>query len=152
MRKYERPKFLLQDVSQRKYGDWLQRRAAAHVRRDRKYAERMKQSVENITVALYKTAIHNAVLSSKGRDAYTGKWLNWKQISTWNNEEARLGGTRYKKRYAMLPTADHVLRWARRSGFRICAWCTNDAKSDLSYEEFVDLCETVVQFAARSKA
>jgi hypothetical protein len=44
----------------------------------------------------------------------------------------------------MLPTIDHVLMEDGTYDFVVCAWRTNDAKNDLSHEEFVDLCRRVI--------
>ena len=50
----------------------------------------------------------------------------------------------------MLPSVDHVGDGKGAANFKICAWRTNDAKNDLSYEEFLELCRKVI--AAANKA
>jgi len=102
------------------------------------------------TRALYKEAIHGAVVLSQGRDAYTGERLDWKLISTYNNNESKLGKHGYKSSFALLPTVDHVGPGATEASFRICGWRTNDAKNDLSHEEFIDLCAKVLTHAGHS--
>jgi hypothetical protein len=57
------------------------------------------------------------------------------------------GGREYKARFALLPSVDHVADGTGPADFRMCAWRTNDAKSDLSYQEFLDLCRKVVTAA-----
>ncbi len=120
------------------YKKWLHRKAQAHVVRDKK---RWKLS---LSVAEYKKAIHAAVLESAGRDTYTGEILDWSLISKYDNTDSKQGRTAYKKKFAMLPTVDHAGDEPGDMNFRICSWRTNDAKSDLTLEEFVELCRKVV--------
>ena len=138
MRKYELPEFLAALVTQSDYEKWLSRRAAAHVWRDRKRG--------NIAAAVeaYKAAIHRAVMLSAGRDAYTGEALAWEKIGKYSNAESKAHGRHYKATLALLPSVDHVGDGLGEADFKICAWRTNDAKNDLSREEFVDLCRRVV--------
>src|SRR5262245_26915547 len=110
------PAFLNGLVSQEAYERWLGRKAMAHCKRDR------KRGSKTATRALYKEAIHAAVLLSEGRDAYTGEQLNWKLISTYNNDESKLGKSSYKAGFALLPTVDHVTAGATEASFRICGW------------------------------
>lgn len=137
-RKYSMPLFLEGVIEPEVYERWLGRKAAAHVRRDRKRAQ------SDVTTSIYKEAIHNAVLRSEGRDAYTGEKLNWKLISKYNNDDAKAGKHKYKSRFAMLPTVDHVSAGATSASFHICSWRTNDAKSDLSLKKFIELCQKVL--------
>jgi hypothetical protein len=115
----------------------------AHVKRDR---ARGRSAVRTV----YKEAIHAAVLLSGGRDAYTGDELDWRLISTYRNEESKVGRHGYKSGFALLPTVDHIDSGATESSFQICSWRTNDSKNDLSVEQFIDLCKTVVVFAGYS--
>ncbi|MGD0457399.1 MAG: hypothetical protein ABSC21_06600 [Terriglobia bacterium] len=143
MKKYQLPEFLACVVSQEVYERWLHRKAAAHVRRDRKRG--------NTTAAneQYKVAIHKAARDSNGVDAYTGENLDWTLISRYNNDQSKRGGRGYKKRFALLPTVDHLGAATRKADFRICAWRTNDAKNDLPYMEFLELCKKVVTASKR---
>jgi|SRR5947209_8377037 len=138
MRLFELPLFLNNLVSSEAYVRWLQRKAAAHVKRDR------KRGNSSASISDYKRAIHNAVCASQGRDAYTGEQLNWHLISTYDNAESKQGRRVYKARFALLPTVDHIGDGTGPADFKICAWRTNDAKGDLSLEEFVALCERVL--------
>ena len=92
-------------------------------------------------------AIHQAVVESQGLDAYTGEPLAWELISQYDNRAAAGGKRAYKKRFALLPTVDHIGDGQGEPEFRICSWRTNDAKSDLSEEEFIELCRIVVTFS-----
>lgn len=143
MRLFELPPFLENVVSREAYVRWLQRKAAAHLKRDRKRGNRSSSASE------YKRAIHSAVCVSGGRDSYTGEQLDWHLISTYDNEESKQGRREYKSRFALLPTVDHVGDGTGPADFKMCAWRTNDAKGDLSLDEFVALCEKVLAANAR---
>lgn len=110
-----------------------------HVRRDR------KRGNKSATNEKYKIAIHTAVEKSEGRDFYTGEELDWALISTYDNAKSKSGGRKYKAKFALLPSVDHVDDGLGDANFRICAWRTNEAKNDMSLEEFVALCEKVIR-------
>jgi hypothetical protein len=143
-RKHSMPPFLDGVVSPEAYERWLVRKARAHVKRDRERGHSAP------TVALYKEAIHAAVVLSEGVDAYSGERLDWKLISRYNNEESKAGRHGYKAGFALLPTVDHVDAGATEASFRICSWRTNDAKNDLSLEAFLELCQKVLTHAGYS--
>jgi hypothetical protein len=136
-RKYAMPAFLEGTVSPETYERWLQRRAAAHVRRDQKRGF-------TCTSAAYREGIQ-AVVSSEGRDAYTGEMLDWRLISTYNNEDSASGRHAYKAGFALLPSVDHTQADATAVSFKICAWRTNDAKNDMSLDVFIELCKKVLE-------
>ncbi len=136
---YPLPGFLRGHVSEVTYRRWLQRKAAAIVRRDR------RRTNKGAKVAAYKRAIHEAVILGGDRDAYTGQLLRWDLISTYDNEASRRGGRHYKHGFGDLPSIDHIDEGRGQPRFLVCAWRTNDAKSDLSYEEFVALCRSVLR-------
>ncbi|RYD23607.1 MAG: hypothetical protein EOP88_03615 [Verrucomicrobiaceae bacterium] len=136
---YPLPKVLLGKVEQADYNKWLKRKAAAHLKRDRK---RWKKAV--ITGVGYKQAIHDAVVKHTGVDPYSGKDLNWKQLHTYNNEQSKAGGSTYKRDFNQLPTIDHVNNEATENPvFEILSWEVNDAKNDMSHDSFVELCKTI---------
>lgn len=126
------------------YERWLSRKAIAHVNRDR------GRGRSAATRALYKEAIHAAVILSEGKDAYTGERLHWHLISTYRNEDSKAGGHKYRAGFALLPTVDHLEAEATEANFRICASRTNDAKNDLSLEAFLELCAKVLRHAGYS--
>ena len=99
----------------------------------------------------YKTAIHEAVLRSGDRDAYTGRPMRWDQISRYNNAASKRGGRAYKKKFGDLPTVDHIGEGLGEAHFAICAWRVNDAKSDLTRDEFLEVCWEVLDFARKGK-
>ena len=90
--------------------------------------------------------IHRAVVHCNGRDSYTGEDLRWDLISTYDNEKSKAGRREYKAGFALLPTVDHVGDGLGPADFKICGWRTNDAKNDLSYSEFVEVCRRVVVY------
>jgi len=122
------------------YKNWLERKAAAHVKRDK------KRYIKNVTYSAYKQAIHDAVIESNGKDAYTGEILNWSLISKYNNDESKKQGRKYKHKFAALPTVDHVDECLNGPNFVISSWRTNDAKHDLALDEFLTLCRTVLEY------
>jgi hypothetical protein len=132
------PPFLENVVSPEAYERWINRRAIAHVKRDR------KRGHLTATRALYKESIHAAVILSAGKDFYTGEKLHWQLISKYDNSESKKGKHGYKSGFALLPTVDHVNAEATEASFRICAWRTNDAKNDLSHELLIELCVKVL--------
>ncbi|MEH6542676.1 MAG: hypothetical protein V7721_01935 [Porticoccaceae bacterium] len=144
MRKYQLNKELSTLVDQTVYERWLQRKAMAHVKRDKARG--------NLTATneLYKIAIHNAVCDSKGKDAYTNENLDWSLLSEYDNEQSKKHGRKYKKQFALLPSVDHVGDGAGEADFKICSWRTNSAKNDMSYSELVDLCHKIINVSKDS--
>jgi len=137
--KYSAPPYVLDHVKQSLYLDWLRKKAAAHVKRDR------KRWNETISASLYQDAIHRAVKGGDGKDPYTGALLEWGLIGKYRNELARGKGSAYKKKFRLLPTVDHLdSKLTKNPKFQICSWEVNDAKSDLSHKEFVGLCQKIV--------
>lgn len=135
---YPLPDFLNGVVTREKYIRWLQRKAQAHVIRDR------KRVTWPVTVSAYKAAIHAAVVASGGVDFYTGEPLNWELISTYDNAGSKAGRSLYKAGFALLPSVDHVSGDSDGYDFVICGWRTNDSKHDMSLADFVALCRRVV--------
>jgi hypothetical protein len=138
IQRYELPDFLVGRVTKENYVRWLHLKAMAHVKRDR-----LRRS-EAITNTGYKRQIHAAVYASAGLDWYTGEPLDWEKISTYNNEASKAGRSIYKAAFALLPTVDHVIRVDGAYDFVICGWRTNDAKNDLSLNEFLKLCRLII--------
>ncbi len=137
--RYKLPDFLIKEnVSKEQYKKWLDRTARNHAKRDR------KRWNKNTTISGYKKAIHQAVIKSKGFDAYTKEKLNWHLLGQFDNKKVKKGD----HRFLLWPTVDHIEGGARPTSFRICSWRTNDAKSDLSYKDFLDLCKKVVKAAS----
>jgi len=130
MKKYELPVFLVGKVTQDEYGHWLDARARAHFTRDKKR--------RNITVTRkdYKESIHQAVKESQGKDAYTDEELDWALLNKYHDEKQ-----------PFKPTVDHNGTEKATYEFKICSWRTNDAKNDLSYDDFLELCRKIITVA-----
>lgn len=139
MRKYQLPENMFGLVDQDIYERWLHRKALSHVKRDR------ARGNTSATNEKYKIAIHQAVCESNGKDAYTNEGLDWSLLSQYDNEQSKKHGRHYKKQFALLPSVDHVGDGTGTANFKICSWRTNDAKNDLSLNEFIELCKKVVK-------
>ena len=137
--KYELPHFLQGRFEHKDYVTWLRRKAQNLANRDK---DRWKQDVSK---AAYMQAIHDAVLRSEGRDAYTHEMLDWSLLRQYDNEESQRRGSSYKRQFALLPTVDHADPGSRQPDFRICGWRTNDWKSDLTLEELRELCQKFLE-------
>ena len=85
-------------------------------------------------------------MESDGYDCYTGEMLNWSLVGTYANSQSQQEGRKYKATLALLPTVDHVNDGLGPADFRICSWRTNDAKNDLTFDEFFELCKTVIRY------
>src|SRR2546423_1257520 len=142
--KYPLPAFLKRVCDEENYLRWLSRKAKTHVKRDR------ARNNSHATREQYMIAIHRAVEASGGLDAYTGEALDWNLISAYNNEESKKERRVYKQRFAKLPTVDHLEDGTGTPDFVICGWRTNDCKSDLSRQEFIEFCRTVLVHCDRS--
>jgi len=137
--KYAVPEFLVDLVDQASYERWLYRKAQAHVRRDR------KRGNQAAIGEAYRNGIHMAVVSSRGRDAYTGERLDWTLIGQYDNDDSAEGRRAYKHGFALLPTVDHVGDGLGPVDFKICGWRVNDAKHDLDMPTFIALCKNVLE-------
>ena len=87
------------------------------------------------------------ISESNGRDAYTNEVLYWNLLSKYNNEDSKKYKREYKKRFALLPSVDHVNDGLGKPKFKICSWRTNDSKNDLRYDESIELCRKVLTMA-----
>ena len=126
-------------LSDEDYSDLIRKKAVAVTtrdkRRDGKYT--VKQAIE---------AINQAFHRCNGFDPYDGSKLNPKLLGEFKNEDAKAEGAAHKRRFAMLPTVDHV-KAEPEPDFEIVSWQTNDAKGDMPPEEFIAYCRRVVQIA-----
>ncbi|MBI2440272.1 MAG: hypothetical protein HYV35_02760 [Lentisphaerae bacterium] len=139
-KKYPFPECLSGQCHPLEFEKWLERKTRAHLKRDR------KRGNTAATRASYKITIYDAVVRSKGLDAYTGKFLRWDLISTYDNDQSKTRGREYKKEFGDLPTVDHVDNGSGAPLLNICAWRVNDAKNDLTLSEFLQVCREVLEF------
>ena len=139
MKKYHFPDCLRGQCEPDDFDHWLERKARALLKRDR------KRGNSTASREIYKVAIHGAILRSRGRDEYTGQPLDWSLISKYDNDDSKKHGREYKKRFGNLPTVDHIDEGLGVPDFAICSWRVNDSKNDLTIEEFVQLCKQVIR-------
>ncbi len=136
---YALPDALRGFCSETSYRQWLTRKANAHLIRDR------KRWHSTASVKDYMIAIHSAVIDAGRYDYYTGEELDWGLVDKHSNEQSSAGWTSYKRMLAMMPMVNHAGDVPGDLDLRICSWRTDDAKSDLTLEEFVALCAKVVE-------
>ena len=117
----------------------LRRKAMAVTRRDKRRGGEysVKEAIE---------AIHQAFDRCNGFDPYDGSKLDPELLGEYRNEDAKAQGVAHKRRFAMLPTVDHV-KAEPVADFEIVSWQTNDAKGDMSPDEFIAYCHRVVEIA-----
>ena len=122
-----------------KYSELIQRKAVAVTRRDKRRGGKysVKEAIE---------AIHQAFHRCNGFDPYDGSKLDPELLGEYKNDEAKAQRAAYKRRFAMLPTVDHVTA-KPVPDFEIVSWQTNDAKGDMSPDEFIAYCHRVVEIA-----
>ena len=97
----------------------LQRKAVAVTRRDKR-----RDGKYNVKEAI--EAIHQAFHRCNGFDPYDGSKLDPELLGEYKNDEAKVQRAAYKRRFAMLPTVDHVTT-KPVPDFEIVSWQTNDA-------------------------
>ena len=127
--------------SDKDYSDLIRKKAEVVTRRDKRRGGNysVKEAIE---------AIHQAFHRCNGFDPYDGSKLDPELLGTYNNNQSKERGAGYKREMAMLPTVDHVTA-KPVANFEIVSWQTNDAKGDMTPEEFVAYCQRVVQIAAQ---
>ena len=118
------------------YKRWLNRKANSLMKRDRKRGGtyRVKEAMD---------AIHEAMHRSDGIDPYDGQEMKSELLGAYNNAQRKELGAAYRREFYRLPTVDHRNAEAV-CDFQIVSWQTNDAKGDMSPEEYVAHCLAVV--------
>ena len=91
----------------------------------------------------YRLAIHEAVVASQGYDHWTGEWLAWELIGTYDTREAPSAGGEHKRKFALLPSVDQRSTTSEPDVV-ICAWRTHDAMADMTPAELLHFCQLVV--------
>ena len=95
-----------------------------------------------------KEAIHAEFCASDGIDPYDGQPMDESPRKQYDNDTSTKGRTDYKRWLYRLPTinqinGDHIAE------LEIVSWQTNDAKGDMTPEEFIGYCHAVVAKASR---
>ena len=126
-------------LSDVEYSKLLQKKAVAVTRRDKKRGGTysVREAIEAIDEAFHRC---------NGFDPYDGSKLNPRLLGEYKNEAAKADGANYKRRFALLPTIDHVTA-KPEPDFQIVSWQTNDAKGDMPPKEFIDFCRRVIEIA-----
>jgi hypothetical protein len=103
----------------------------------------------NGSKALYKQAIHQAVMTKGRTDPFTGDTLRWDLVGTWAHTKKELDNmdSAQRKQFSLLPVVDHTDPYADTLALEICSWQINYCKSSLNPVEFVALCKKVVDYA-----
>ena len=120
------------------YKRWLNRKANSLMKRDRQRGGtyRVKEAMD---------AIHEAMYRSDGIDPYDGQAMDSQLLGLYDNAQSQERGAAYRRKFYRLPTVDH--RNAEPvCDFQIISWQTNDAKSDMSPEEYLAHCTAVVVY------
>lgn len=141
-RAHQLPQQILDVVDEAKVLQWIKKKATAHKRRDIKRGC-FPAGADYVEMMLA------AVKASGGFDHYSGEWLHWHLISTYDNDLSSMDGRRYKKAHDLLPTIDHVFVEDRMDRFVVCGWRTNDAKGDMTHEELLAFCRMVLEHQRR---
>jgi hypothetical protein len=143
---YMLPPFLQGVVSLKDYRDWLDHKANHLWVRDNKLK---RPYAEENTKMVYKQSIHQAVLDGGEFDPYTGEKLNWGLISKKRTLKKEEFVNDYLHTYAMHPAVDHIN--PEEFGFEICSWISNESKSSMTPDEFVEFCQKVAAFRGQAK-
>mgnify|MGYP000885937038 CR=1 FL=1 len=93
-------------------------------------------------------AIDSAFHRCCGTDPYDGMPLDGELLATYDNAARQVGGVAYKREFSRLPTVLHI-NADPVAEFEIVSWQTNDAKGDMTPEEFIGYCHAVVAKASR---
>ena len=126
-------------LSNKEYIDLLRKKAVAITKRDKK-----RGGTYSVKEAI--GAIDRAFHRCNGFDPYDGSKLDPELFNQYNNNESKEKRAAYKRRFALLPTIDHV-KAEPVADFQIVSWQTNDAKGDMSPDEFIAFCRRVVHHA-----
>lgn len=89
-------------------------------------------------------AIHEAMHRSDGIDPYDGQAMDSELLGVYDNARSKELCTAYRREFYRLPTVGH--RNAEPvCDFQIVSWQTNDAKGDMSSEDYLAHCLAVVK-------
>jgi hypothetical protein len=124
------------------YMEWLAQRAYKLHKRDREQGRPYGLAG---SISSYKKAVHAAVIAAGLLDPFTGETMRWELIGTWNDNDHT---NAKKKDFYLMPTVDHVDPYAEVLELEICSWRINESKSNLTPDEFVDVCRKVAARAS----
>ena len=134
-------------IKPKKFNAWVVKKAASLWKRDKSKLSKIddtKKFNDGEKRVEYRDAIYEAIAAMKvNKCPYTGDELEWDKIGTWKNDDAKAEGKDYKKKFALMPTIDHK-NAEPKPDFVICSWIANDTKNDLTQEDFIKLCKSVL--------
>jgi hypothetical protein len=145
---YFPPPFVKIVITDAQYRTWLTRKAKYIIAEDR---SRKRACVKNASERLYKELIHNAVNQAGQFDPFTGETLQWGLVCTWDDSNTKNLDEPTFRKFALLPTVDHIDPYGRNIDFEICSWHINRSKSNLSPQEYVALCEKIISHRDEQK-
>jgi hypothetical protein len=142
---YLLPPFLEGILSLKVYKNWLDHRSDELFTRDKR---RKCEYALNGSKALYKQAIHQAVMTKGRTDPFTGDTLRWNLVGTWAHTKKELENmdSAQRKQFSLLPVVDHTDPYADTLELEICSWQINYCKSSSTPAEFVALCKKVLDY------
>jgi hypothetical protein len=137
---YFPPPFVKSVITDAQYRTWLTRKAKYIIAEDR---SRKRACVKTATERMYKQLIHKAVTEAGQFDPFTGETLHWELVCMWNDANTKNLDEPVFRKYALLPTVDHVDPYGSSIDFEICSWHINRSKNNLTPQEFVALCKRI---------
>jgi hypothetical protein len=146
--KYLLPDFLKGRCTLATYKKWLYVRARELFNKD---LLRKKPYAVTGSVPFYKMLIHQAVNCGGRTDPFTGDTLQWELIGTWNSSVPTSHDPAVMKKFALLPTVDHIDPASDSLEFEICSFQNNKCKSSLNPSEFVAMCNRIVAYNNKPK-
>ena len=134
--------FSLTDADKEKFIEWALERHSRLKARDKKWLDKHPENKMQPPVANeYFEAVYDALAECNNKDYYTGDPLNW-EISIEDDPEQDACSAKVRQERI---TFDHVHgRDLSKLEFVMCAGKTNDAKNDLTQEDFIKLCKSVL--------
>jgi hypothetical protein len=142
------PDFLNNICTEDLYEAWLDKRAEELYVRDR---DQKRPYGLAGSKAMYKRAIHAAVILAGLYDPFTGQRMGWELIKTWDTAKKAGDPFAEYEKYFLLPTVDHCDPYGQKLDLEICSWRINACKGDLTPEEFIGLCRKISQRRAAAK-
>ena len=128
-------------ISNSEFRDWVMKKGYSLYQRDFKRTKEKNKFKSEYNYNDYRKKICEAIKKAPyvGKDYYTGEKLDLNLIGKYQNSDAKQNGKAYKRKFALMPTVDHINAEAKPE-FVICSWRMNDAKNDLSECGFTKLC------------
>jgi hypothetical protein len=140
--KYPLPSFLKSELTPYAYSRWVCKKA--HTVRDGD-CELKRPFAATLSTEDYGSVINEAVIAGRGIDPFTGDTIRFDLLGAYDPVKAH-GNRDYIKKFALLPTVDHVDPAADILEFEMCSWKINMCKGNLNPREFVGICEKVIKY------